>query len=204
MSITEDTTEESWEDEGGAIKADEELLSQEDSSLKEFVEFLVKHLVNRPDEVQINEIAGEQTVVFELRVGEGDMGRVIGRRGQTAISLRILLTVAAAKQGKRFVLEILEDETEKAIEEIRTNIYVGNLSSDVSEEDLRQAFEAFGQIATVTIIKDKFSGESRGFGFVEMPSKNEAQSAIDGLNGKDLKGQSLKVNEARPRSERKN
>ena len=204
MSLTEDTTEESWEDEGGAIKADEELLSQEDSSLKEFVEFLVKHLVNRPDEVQINEIAGEQTVVFELRVGEGDMGRVIGRRGQTAISLRILLTVAAAKQGKRFVLEILEDETEKAIEEIRMNIYVGNLSSDVSEEDLRHAFEAFGQIATVTIIKDKFSGESRGFGFVEMPSKNEAQSAIDGLNGKDLKGQSLKVNEARPRSERKN
>ncbi len=201
MSLTEDTVEESWENEGGFIKTDEKLLSQEDSSLKEFVEFLVKHLVNRPDEVQINEIAGEQTVVFELRVGEGDMGRVIGRRGQTAISLRILLTVAAAKQGKRFVLEILEDETEKAIEEIRMNIYVGNLSSDVSEEDLRHAFEAFGQIATVTIIKDKFSGESRGFGFVEMPSKNEAQSAIDGLNGKDLKGQSLKVNEARPRSE---
>ena len=204
MSLTEDTTEESWEDEGGAIKADEELLSQEDSSLKEFVEFLVKHLVNKPDEVQINEIAGEQTIVLELRVGEGDMGKVIGRRGQTVRSLRILLTVAAAKQGKRFVLEILEDETEKAIEEIRMNIYVGNLSSDVSEEDLRQAFEAFGQIATVTIIKDKFSGESRGFGFVEIPSKKEAQSAIDGLNGKDLKGQSLNVNEARPRSERKN
>ena len=203
MSLTEDTTEESWEDEGGAIKADEELLSQEDSSLKEFVEFLVKHLVNKPDEVQINEIAGEQTIVLELRVGEGDMGKVIGRRGQTVRSLRILMT-AAAKQGKRFVLEILEDETEKAIEEIRMNIYVGNLSSDVSEEDLRQAFEAFGQIATVTIIKDKFSGESRGFGFVEIPSKKEAQSAIDGLNGKDLKGQSLKVNEARPRSERKN
>jgi RNA recognition motif-containing protein len=81
------------------------------------------------------------------------------------------------------------------------NIYVGNLSRDVSEEDLRQAFEAFGQIATATIIKDKFSGESRGFGFVEMPSKTEAQSAIDGLNGKDLKGQSLNVNEARPRTE---
>ena len=81
------------------------------------------------------------------------------------------------------------------------NIYVGNLSRDVSEEDLRQAFEAFGQIATVAVIKDKFSGESRGFGFVEMPSKDEAQSAIDGLNGKELKGQSLNVNEARPRSE---
>ena len=81
------------------------------------------------------------------------------------------------------------------------NIYVGNLSRDVSEEDLRQAFEAFGQIESVNIIKDKFSGEPRGFGFVEMPSKTEAQSAIDGLNGKDLKGQSLNVNEARPRSE---
>ncbi len=81
------------------------------------------------------------------------------------------------------------------------NIYVGNLSSDVSEDDLRQAFEAFGEIASVTVIKDKFSGEPRGFGFVEMPSKDEAQSAIDGLNGKDLKGQSLNVNEARPRSE---
>ena len=81
------------------------------------------------------------------------------------------------------------------------NIYVGNLSRDVSEDDLRQAFKAFGQIATVTIIKDKFSGEPRGFGFVEMPSKAEAQSAIDGLNGKDLKGQNLNVNEARPRTE---
>ncbi len=81
------------------------------------------------------------------------------------------------------------------------NIYIGNLSSDVSEEDLRQAFEAFGKIESVNIIKDKFSGEPRGFGFVEMPSKSEAQSAIDGLNGKDLKGQSLNVNEARPRSE---
>ncbi len=81
------------------------------------------------------------------------------------------------------------------------NIYVGNLSGDVGDDDLRQAFEAFGQIASVNVIKDKFSGESRGFGFVEMPSKNEAQSAIQGLNGEDLKGQSLTVNEARPRTE---
>jgi len=81
------------------------------------------------------------------------------------------------------------------------NIYVGNLSRDVTEEDLRQAFEAFGQVATITIIKDKFSGESRGFGFVEMPAKEEAQSAIAGLNGKDLKGRNLNVNEARPRPE---
>jgi RNA recognition motif-containing protein len=81
------------------------------------------------------------------------------------------------------------------------NIYVGNLSYEVTEEDLRGAFEAFGQVQSATIIKDKYSGESKGFGFVEMPSKAEAQSAIDGLNGKELKGRTLNVNEARPRSE---
>jgi RNA recognition motif-containing protein len=86
-------------------------------------------------------------------------------------------------------------------EEVRMNIYVGNLSRQVTEEDLREAFEAFGQVASVTIIKDRFSGESRGFGFVEMPTKDEAQSAITGLNGKELKGRTLNVNEARPRSE---
>jgi len=80
------------------------------------------------------------------------------------------------------------------------NIYVGNLSPGVTEEDLREAFEAFGQITSVAVIKDKFSGESRGFGFVEMPAKSEAQSAIKGLDGKELKGRSLNVNEARPRS----
>jgi len=82
------------------------------------------------------------------------------------------------------------------------NIYVGNLSHETSEEDLREAFEVFGQVASATVIKDKFSGEPRGFGFVEMPAKAEAQSAITGLNGKELKGQILKVNEARPRPER--
>jgi RNA recognition motif-containing protein len=81
------------------------------------------------------------------------------------------------------------------------NIYVGNLSPEVTEEDLKGAFEAFGQLTSVNVIKDKFSGEPRGFGFVEMPSKDEAQAAIEGLNGSDLKGQSLNVNEARPRSD---
>ncbi len=81
------------------------------------------------------------------------------------------------------------------------NIYVGNLSGEISEDDLRQTFEAFGKVASVTIIKDKFSGESRGFGFLEMPAKAEAQSAITGLEGKELKGRTLKVNEARPSSE---
>jgi RNA recognition motif-containing protein len=81
------------------------------------------------------------------------------------------------------------------------NIYVGNLSRDVTDSDLQKAFESFGQVASVTIIKDKFSGQSRGFGFVDMPDKNEAQSAISGMNGKELMGRALNVNEARPRSD---
>ena len=81
------------------------------------------------------------------------------------------------------------------------NIFVGNLSRDVTEEDLQSAFAAFGAIATVSVIKDKFTGEARGFGFVEMPNKAEAQAAIAGLNGKELKGQAINVNEARPRTD---
>ncbi len=81
------------------------------------------------------------------------------------------------------------------------NIYVGNLASNVTESDLRVAFEAFGQVASAAVIKDKFSGESRGFGFVEMPLMAEAQAAISNLNGKDLNGKAISVNEARPRPE---
>jgi RNA recognition motif-containing protein len=81
------------------------------------------------------------------------------------------------------------------------NIYAGNLSYDLSEEDLKKAFEEFGQVESAKIISDKYSGRSKGFGFVEMPGKAQAQSAIDGLNGKELKGRNLNVNEARPRSE---
>jgi len=81
-------------------------------------------------------------------------------------------------------------------------IFVGNLSREVMDEDLRQAFEAFGKVESATVVKDKFSGESRGFGFVEMSSTTEAQAAISGMNGKDLKGRAVNVNEARPREER--
>jgi RNA recognition motif-containing protein len=81
------------------------------------------------------------------------------------------------------------------------NIFVGNLSQAITEDDLRQAFEAFGEVASINVIKDKFSGKPRGFGFIEMPAKAEAQSAINGLNGSELKGQRLNVNEARPRDE---
>ena len=82
------------------------------------------------------------------------------------------------------------------------NIYVGNLSSDVTGDDLRQAFEAFGQVESANVIMDKFSGESKGFGFVEMPSKDEAAAALTGMNGKEIKGKAVNVNEARPRVER--
>jgi len=83
------------------------------------------------------------------------------------------------------------------------NIYVGNLAADVTEDDLRQVFEAFGQVETVNVMKDRFSGESRGFGFVDMPSRKDGISAIAGANGKNVKGQALKVDEARPRQERR-
>ena len=80
-------------------------------------------------------------------------------------------------------------------------IYAGNLSYEVTEDDLRSAFEAFGQVDSVNIIKDQYSGRSKGFGFVEMQSAEEAQTAINELNGKELKGRTLNVNEARPRAE---
>jgi RNA recognition motif-containing protein len=81
------------------------------------------------------------------------------------------------------------------------NIYVGNLSFDAGESDVRQLFEAHGQVASVSIIEDKFTGRPRGFGFVEMPTDAEAQAAIAALNSKDFKGRPLTVNEARPRTE---
>lgn len=82
------------------------------------------------------------------------------------------------------------------------NIYVGNLSRQTTEDDLKQAFEEFGQVESANIIKDKFSGESRGFGFVQMPSKEEAQAAVEAMNEKELSGNTLNVAEARPRPQR--
>ena len=81
------------------------------------------------------------------------------------------------------------------------NIFIGNLSYNVTGGDLRQAFEAFGQVASATVIKDKQSGRSKGFGFVEMPVQAEAQSAIAALNGQAFKGRTITVNEARPQSD---
>jgi RNA recognition motif-containing protein len=84
------------------------------------------------------------------------------------------------------------------------NIYIGNLSFDTTEENVRQAFEGFGEVSTVNIITDKYSGQSRGFGFVEMSSKSEAIAAMSGLNGQELNGRELNVNEAKPKTDRGN
>ena len=81
------------------------------------------------------------------------------------------------------------------------NIYAGNLLRNLSEDELRQVFESYGTVSTAAIIKDKISGESRGFGFAEMPNADEAQKAITGLNGRDFKGRAMTVNEAKPRTD---
>ncbi|GMU86633.1 MAG: hypothetical protein AMXMBFR48_18750 [Ignavibacteriales bacterium] len=80
------------------------------------------------------------------------------------------------------------------------NIFVGNLAKDVTEEDLQNLFAEFGAVRSVKVIKDMFSGESKGFGFVEMPGLAEAQKAMNSLNTKDVKGKKLVVNEARPKT----
>ena len=81
------------------------------------------------------------------------------------------------------------------------NIYVGNLPFDVKEDDLRKVFENYGSVKSVNIIKDRFSGRSRGFAFVEMPVENEAKAAIDAIDGSQFSGREIKVNVAKPRSE---
>ncbi len=81
------------------------------------------------------------------------------------------------------------------------NIYVGNLAPDTTEDELRQAFAEHGQVVSAKIIKDRYTFESRGFGFVEIPNKAQATEAIDKLNGAELGGSILRVNEAKPRRE---
>jgi len=83
------------------------------------------------------------------------------------------------------------------------NIYVGNLSYEVTEEDLQTAFAEFGEVVSCKIIKDQYSGKSKGFGFVEVPDRIEAEKAIKGLDGKEVKGRALKVNMAKPTSNRR-
>ena len=82
------------------------------------------------------------------------------------------------------------------------NIYVGNLSFQLSENDLNSAFEEYGQVDSTKIITDRETGRSKGFGFIEMPNQEEAEKAIEGLNGKELGGRAVKVNESKPREDR--
>jgi len=82
------------------------------------------------------------------------------------------------------------------------NIYVGNLAYGATEDDIRAAFSEFGHVSSVNLVTDKFSGQSKGFGFVEMPDNSEADAAIKALNDTALKGRNMKVNQARPREER--
>jgi RNA recognition motif-containing protein len=82
------------------------------------------------------------------------------------------------------------------------NIFVGNLPYGVTDHDLRQAFEAHGAVSSASVILDKFTGKSRGFGFIEMPNQAEAQAAVGALNGKELQGRAMRVNEAQPREDR--
>jgi len=80
------------------------------------------------------------------------------------------------------------------------NIYVGNIPKNATEDSVRQLFETYGQVSSVKLVEDRYTGELRGFGFVEMPSKEEGQAAIEGVNGTELEGKSLIVNEARPKT----
>jgi RNA recognition motif-containing protein len=82
------------------------------------------------------------------------------------------------------------------------NIYVGNLAYSVTQDDLREAFAAYGEISSVNLITDKFTGDSKGFGFVEMPNNSEADAAIKALNETPLKGRNMRVNQAKPRGDR--
>jgi RNA recognition motif-containing protein len=91
-------------------------------------------------------------------------------------------------------------ESTKETKEKTMNIYVGNLSFEVTDDDLRQLFSAHGEVESASVVKDRFSGESRGFGFIEMPAKKDADAAIAGLNGTDVKGRTITVNEAKPKA----
>jgi len=121
--------------------------------------------------------------------------------------LRPLTLGDIASSGRNVVYAVNSGENsvlngkERDIKEVKVNIYAGNLSHELTEEELQEAFKEFGEVTSARIITDRYSGVSRGFGFVEMASKSEAEAAIAGLNGRELKGRALTVNEARPRTE---
>jgi cold-inducible RNA-binding protein len=140
--------------------------------------------------------AGQNMIIYSMVFPRnGGAGR-IKLRGAEALKGDILLSFIATDFFPGVPGIPREDPSSK---ETSMNIYVGNLSFTVTEQDLRAAFEVYGTVEKAAIITDKMTGQPRGFGFVEMPNKDEAVKAISGLNGKDLKGRNLKVNEAQPR-----
>jgi RNA recognition motif-containing protein len=100
------------------------------------------------------------------------------------------------------LIEALRIRRKTARESVLMNIYVGNLSYTLEESELQDAFAEFGEVSSVKILTDRETGRSRGFGFVEMPNQAEGEAAVAQLNGKDVGGRALRVNEARPREER--
>jgi len=102
------------------------------------------------------------------------------------------------------MIEKLMKHLQHGIERVRgiMNIYVGNLSFEAMEDEVRSLFSSYGDVSAVNLLTDKFTGRPRGFGFVEMPQQDQAQSAIQALNGKEFMGRALTVNEARPKSDR--
>lgn len=149
-----------------------------------------REMAGRPKQIACQAVKGENSLLRGRQSFSPHQVRLRGgQSGQKAVS-------GCAKLGRLI-------PAAGGRKEVAMNIYVGNLSREVTEEDLRQAFQGFGQVLSASIIMDKFTREPRGFGFVEMAEKTEAQAAIAALNGKQLKGQALSVNEARPRPERR-
>ena len=126
----------------------------------------------------------------------GGAGRIKVKRAEALTGGKLLSFIAIDYCGCGPFPDTGSDPSSK---ETSLNIYVGNLSFNLTEDELRAAFQAFGTVEKAAIITDKMSGQPRGFGFVEMPNKEEAVKAIASLNGKDLKGRNIKVNEAQPR-----
>ena len=109
--------------------------------------------------------------------------------------------------SKKFLCLVFFDSAElnqrtNSIKRVMMNIYVGNLPYSVTDADLREAFSRFGEVSQVNLITDKFSGQSKGFGFVEMDNNSEADAAIKALNDTDMNGRTMKVNQAKPKSDR--
>ena len=197
------------------------MLASRPKMLSEVIKSMVQH---QPDMEVVGEVLDPIELLMSTRMLSVDVviiapleitgePRICAHLLEKNPFLKIIVLSSESKSGFLFqsdaqVIQI-DDPTEEAVfnairhsfkKEITMNIYVGNLAHDVREDDLRQAFEAFGKVESASVIKDRYTGESKGFGFIEMFSKDEAQTAMDTMNGKELKGQNLIVNEARPRS----